>query len=323
MRRRPRETELFSLSFLDIITCGFGAMILILLITKPGVVESENTAEVGALLNQSFESEDLIGRLSARLEQLKRELDEWRGQNKDALLTEQTRDEELRRKETRSANLENELSGLASAKQSLERAAASRDTATERDVEVGGIPVDSDYVIFIIDTSGSMQGIWERVMREIGNILDIHPQVKGFQILSDMGRYLVQGYRGKWIPDTPARRKSIIKLLRTWATLSNSSPVEGLEVALKTYAKSGRTTSIYIFGDEYTGDSYDEVIKTVDRLNISKKTGKPLVKVHAVGFINPEGIVHPKYLETNKRFSTLMREVTKRNGGTFIALPAE
>ena len=31
--------------------------------------------------------------------------------------------------------------------------------------EVGGIPVDSEYVVFIIDTSGSMKALWGKVTK--------------------------------------------------------------------------------------------------------------------------------------------------------------
>ena len=42
MSRSRRETEPFSLSFLDVICCGFGAVILLLMITKtvqPQIIE--------------------------------------------------------------------------------------------------------------------------------------------------------------------------------------------------------------------------------------------------------------------------------------------
>lgn len=138
-------------------------------------------------------------------------------------------------------------------------------TNTDRDEEVGGIPVDSNYVIFIVDTSGSMKQIWGRVSSEIINVLNIHPEVKGFQILNDMGSSLVSGYNGKWMTDTPGRRKSAIKLFSNWAEVSNSSPIEGLDVALRKYAKPNITTSIYVFGDDYTGSSYDPVIEKITR----------------------------------------------------------
>ena len=53
-----------------------------------------------------------------------------------------------------------------------------------RDEEVGGIPVDSEYIIFIIDNSGSMEQPWKLLLKEMQNILDIHPEIKGIQVMN-------------------------------------------------------------------------------------------------------------------------------------------
>ena len=75
---------------------------------------------------------------------------------------------------------------------------------------VGGIPVDSEYIIFIIDTSGSMQrNAWALVQKKLAETLNVYPQVKGIQIMNDMGIYMFSQYRGKWIPDTPGRRRAL------------------------------------------------------------------------------------------------------------------
>jgi hypothetical protein len=210
--------------------------------------------------------------------------------------------------------LDKNLAGLTLVEQSVKRAAVQQETAQESDEEVGGIPVDSDYVVFIVDTSGSMQQIWGRVTRELENVMTIHPKITGFQILNDNGAHLISGYAGRWIPDTPRRRQNVIRLFRTWNSTSNSSPVEGLHVALQRYARPNIKLSIYIFGDDYTGGSYDPVIEALHRLNTNAATGKRLAKVHAVGFISPH---------YNKRFPILMRELTRQNGGTFVALPVQ
>ena len=102
----------------------------------------------------------------------------------------------------------------------------------ERDPEVGGIPVDSEYVIFIVDTSGSMNEICDQVIDVINRVLDIHPKVSGIQVMNDNGIYLIDSTRRKWIPDTSRSRESVKRLLELWTSFSNSSPVEGLEIAL-------------------------------------------------------------------------------------------
>jgi hypothetical protein len=185
---------------------------------------------------------------------------------------------------------------------------------------VGGIPVDSEYIIFIIDTSGSMFSYaWPRMLKELQNTLAIYPKVKGIQVMNDMGNYLFPSYRGKWIPDTPGRRDIIVQNLRGWSIFSNSSPVEGIEAAIRTFAAPDKKISLYVFGDEFTGPSITQVIDTVDRLNRVDSQGNRLVRIHGVGF--PTQFSRAPHLQgTGIRFATLMRELTHRNGGTFVAL---
>jgi len=312
MKRRARGGDIFSLSFLDVVSCGFGAVVLLLLISKSGFTEADANRDISALLARTFQVEDEIQQLSGRRDQLKTQLAARQGKNQAARASVAAAAAQLGKKQTEAAKLQKESSGLQNTKEILQRASITPATAETRDEEVGGIPVDSDYVIFIVDTSGSMQDIWPRVLREMENVLDIHPTVKGFQIMNDNGAHLIRSYRGKWIPDTPRRRKSVLGAMRNWGGLSNSSPVEGLEVALKTYAKPGEKISVYIFGDDCTGSSYDAVIQTLAKLNSDKISGKPLAKVHAIGFLSGHG---------GGRFEVLMREVTRRHGGTFVALP--
>ena len=76
---------------------------------------------------------------------------------------------------------------------------------------------------------------WERMLQEMEATLNIYPEVKGIQVLNDMGNYLFSRYRGEWIPDTPARRSLILQNLRNWNVFSNSSPVEGITNAVRTF----------------------------------------------------------------------------------------
>lgn len=316
MKRKSRELEIFSLSFLDIISCGFGAVVLLVLIsTFAESVLPDFTSETKQALDQVLAAEARVEALESALVQETQTLEDIQ----DRLTEESTKaaraKNQLRAANAQAESLDENLAGLELVERSLrdtQRASITPNTSETRDEEVGGIPVDSDYVVFIIDTSGSMQAIWSRVTSEVENIINIHPRIKGFQILNDNGTHLVSGYAGRWIPDTKARRDSVIRLFRNWKSASNSSPVEGLEVALKRYVNPNQKVSIYIFGDDYTGSSYDTVIRTLRRANANRITGKPLARVHAIGFLSPT---------SSGRFETLMREVTRQNNGTFIALP--
>jgi hypothetical protein len=185
---------------------------------------------------------------------------------------------------------------------------------------VGGIPADSDYIIFVIDTSGSMQvAAWEKVKKEMLNILDIYPEVKGIQVLNDMGQYMFNNQRKQWIADSPQTRKNIITKLATWAPFSNSSPVEGINTAIQTFYKPGRKISIYTLGDDYQGRSIRNVVNAVDKLNKANRSTERLVRIHAIGFpvhFPPGGTPSASAI----KFAALMRELSYNNGGTFIGL---
>ncbi|MCW8963840.1 MAG: hypothetical protein OQL16_08595 [Gammaproteobacteria bacterium] len=313
MRRSRRDLQVFNLSFLDVVSCGFGAVIMLVLVSHTSDFRADlDNSGAADLLKSLFESETRVSDKARQLEELRQELSAARVRTNSLKDIQQQLQRKAAADKTKIAQISDDIRGLELVQSSLDRASISLDTANKRDNMSGGIPVDSDYVIFIIDTSGSMKQIWRRVISVLRDVLDIHPRVKGFQVLSDNGAYLLPGYAKKWITDTRSTRDNVLKLLTGWNAASNSSPVEGLEAALKTYARSGKNISIYIFGDDYTGSSYGPVLDTLDRLNRDRNTGKPLVKVHAIGFITS--------LSTN-RFGILMREVTKRNRGTFLALP--
>jgi hypothetical protein len=129
---------------------------------------------------------------------------------------------------------------------------------------------------------------------------------------------MFSAYAGKWIPDTPARRRAVIERLAGWNAFSNSSPVEGIEAAIRTLAMGSRSISIYVLGDEFTGGSIEAVLNEVNRLN-QRTGGGRRVRIHAIGF--PTLFGQAEYPEnTTVRFAMLMRALCERNGGTFVGL---
>ena len=270
--------------------------------------------EVSTLLRQVLRAEDAIRNLSEKTVQIRAEL-----KAKQIVLGSlEKRAAKINVEIAQTSNINQrtlaEVESLELVQQSLNKlktAAIRPQSIVKRDQEVGGNPVDSDYVVFIVDTSGSMKQIWGRVTAEIENVIRIHPKIRGFQILNDNGAHLLSGYSGRWIPDTPGRRANAIKILRGWNSMSNSSPVEGLQVALKRYVNPNTKVSIYIFGDEYSGSSYEPVINALRTLN-TNRINNNLERIHAVGFIS-------KF--STGRFAILIREITRQNNGTFIAFP--
>jgi hypothetical protein len=160
---------------------------------------------------------------------------------------------------------------------------------------------------------------WNLMIEKLVETLEIYPEVKGIQVMNDMGEYMFSNYAGQWIPDTPGRRRVIIDRLRSWNPFSNSSPVEGITQAVRTFWAPDRKISIYVFGDEFTGESISSVVDTVDRINRTDDAGERRVRIHGVGF--PVQFSRPPNLQTTGiRFATLMRELARRNGGTFVGL---
>jgi len=325
-RRRSRDFEVFSMSFLDTICCAFGAMILLFVLSKFGEPAALEKSRV-----------DLQGRVLA----LQKELEQIRGEtqvlNRDLTTREQQLAEErmklarLRgdlssvlgkyKSTSQDAEVANKLEGqLVSAQQQLTedmKKVLGSDYRRAPQDSVAGLPVDSEYIIFIIDTSGSMANYaWPLMLRKMQEVLDAYPSVKGWQVMSDEGTYMFSSYRGKWLPDTPSQRKLVVDRLRDWFPFSNSSPVEGIVEAIRTYYSGDKKISLYVFGDEFTGSSIDSVVKTVDQINREDRTGERRVRIHALGFpVRPDA---PQF--TSIRFSTLMRVLCARNGGTFVGL---
>ncbi len=182
---------------------------------------------------------------------------------------------------------------------------------------IGGIPIDSEYIIFIIDTSASMtSGHWTEAQAIVQEILGIYPKVKGLQVMDDEGKVMLGGTRGQWLTDTNVQRKQIVDKMKNWRAFSNSSPVEGIEEAIKVYWAADKRISLYVLGDEFTGDSIQKALEDVANLNKVDKEGRRLVRIHAVGFPESPGMAP----FTSIRFSALMRLMCEQNNGTFVGI---
>jgi len=319
-RKKRRDTGAAGLSFLDCICCGFGAVILLLVIVK--VHDPIFTQE------QRVELISLIAQLKAQIidveqdtETLQSELDA--AQSEMERLESEANDLAARLAQLRGT--ESEADVVAALQAAAKRAEQKLSTEVERlrqyrrttpDGTVAGIPADSEYIIFIIDTSGSMLNYnWPRVLQKVEETLNVYPKVKGIQVLNDMGNYMFTQYAGRWIPDSPNRRRLILKQLSSWRAFSNSSPVEGIE---KAYHDWDKEISIYVLGDEFTGESAQRVIDRVAQLNRPDARGRRRVRVHAVGF--SIDIDNAEFQRTSRRFSSLMRRLCLENGGTFVGL---
>jgi hypothetical protein len=323
-RRRDRDFQVFSMSFLDAICCAFGALILIMVLAqvgRPQVIAAIDRDLGGLIARREAE----IAALDATAAQRGRELAGRRAELASLAATLAQLRGELAR--TQGAH---DAAGGSRAADAAGAAAAARQALTAemarllgpdfrrgRDAPVGGVPADSEYVIFLIDTSGSMQSYsWALARQKLREVLDLYPHLKGIQVMSDQGYYMFGDSRGQWLADTPARRQAILAAFDGWNAFSASSPAEGILAAIRTFATPAHKLSLYVFGDEFTGASIQEVVEAIDRSNRRDAAGGGAVRIHYIGFpLDPQ---YPQF--TNTRLATLMRIICERNGGSFVGL---
>lgn len=328
MAGKRREFEVFSLSFLDCICCGFGAIILLFILSM-GVSRrdiSKNRAELESILQERLAAYGMLTqtreRLAGELTVKERTLEEIEQDivRIEAMLS------ELRER------IQNEAGGdrslLTEVEDLRKEIAAMQKKPPIEQLDAStpiGIPVESNYVVFVIDTSGSMRDpntamLWDFVTKKFEEVIRAYPTVKGVQFLDADGRFII-GRSGEWIPDTPSARRAIIDAVLRYQIFSNSNPVPGIVRAIRTLHKPDdpdMRMGIYVFGDEFT-DTAESVLERIDRINPLREDGTRAITISGVGF--------PTLLragfslgQTGVKFANLMRELSQRHGGAFVAV---
>ncbi|HXV36997.1 MAG TPA: VWA domain-containing protein, partial [Myxococcota bacterium] len=223
--RARREVGAAGLSFLDCICCGFGAVILLLVIVQvhDPVYTAEQRLELSSV-NAQLDAQ--IAAVEQERAVLEAELASLRGESSRVESTTDALAAKLARLQGSVEGARGEAAVIAELKAAAKRAEQTLTTEAERarqharaakQAAVGGIPADSEYIIFVIDTSGSMQNYsWPQVVQKVDETLAVYPKVKGIQVLNDEGIYMFEQYAGRWIPDSPSRRRIILQQLMAW-----------------------------------------------------------------------------------------------------------
>ncbi len=327
MKQRRAEDSGTSVSFLDVIACAFGAIALLVLILPIGELGgataiapaadygrslmrlAEIREQAAAVEREAVENAALAGIMGTELSSATEKAEYLQN------LIEYTRKE--------AARLRQRIAAVNAGRRILEQPPPPVEADTETQMTVpsalAGIPVDSEYIAFVVDTSGSMRVIWDAVIAEITSVLSLYPQVRGFQILNDQGHYLYGGNQRRWIPDSPANRRRALDRMRgwRWVPYSASNPAPGIATAVGDLYDEQRKMAIFVFGDDYAGDDFDTFLNRIDRSVASARTTEGSFRIHAIGFSN-EGIS-----DSPLNFGVLMRELTRRHGGAFLALPEQ
>ena len=310
-----------SVSFLDVIACAFGAIALLVLVLPIGEFAIDRPIPEAADYGRSLWALSGLREEVAVLEREVAENDELASVLGAALtgaadkagylenLIEDTRNQAQQLRERSAA--------VAATRRILEQPPPPAEEKMTLETELAGIPVDSEYIAFVVDTSGSMRQIWDYVLEEIANVLSLYPTVRGFQVLNDQGHYLYGGNQRRWIPDSPANRRAALDRMRSWLWLpySASNPAPGIAAAVRDLYDQDRKMAIFVFGDDYAGSDFDGFLNRVDRAVASARAGRGAFRIHAIGFSN-EGVAGSPL-----NFGMLMRELTRRHEGAFLALP--
>ena len=321
--------EVFSLSFLDCLCCGFGAILLLFILSigsgKAGV-ESE------------VDDPTLLG-MRAQLAQLEADV-----ANKAALLeasinSKQTEQERQRIQsiiqalESTLADLQQEFASkqanLSTSQQAAAEATRLIQSFKHEDLPPIGLPADATHLAFIIDTSGSMRNqhtnqLHFGVIEQITELLDSLPEVTSIQFIDTSGNYILRDRRGSWLPDTPGLRQQALRAVLNYPILSVSDPEPGVRKAfrdLQQILDPRDNLSLYVIGDDFRGSTQSFLLK-LDRLNPrDSTTGKRPASISAIGFptlTNPFQIGAP---QGNVRFANIMREIAEAHDGVLILKP--
>lgn len=318
-RKKNRELEVFGLSFMDCICCGFGAVILLYVIIQgrhPTVIE-EIVEDLSSLLeereNQLFEIRGETTILNRELKGIQEQLSE----NKEKLARLQGDLSHIRGEFAASKEMKNAVirqrDELLVVRQRLERELAV--AAETPDAPIGGVPVDSEYIVFVIDTSGSMRMMWDYLVNTMDQILNAYPTVKGIQVLDADGTYLFGSEQGRWMQDSQSNRARILRAVRSWGSYSGSNPAPGILRAIHDLKDPAKKIGLYIFGDDFVLGSTDDLRGFVNRANPPDAKGDRPIRIHCMGFPTVVQSV------TGSGFANSMRQISQENGGSFVGLP--
>jgi hypothetical protein len=334
-----RGTPEFSISFLDVICCGFGAVILLLMITKtvqPQILERSTIVadgRVADLTEQLFEIRGETTILNRDLKAKQEQISEYRERIailQGALTSTRSRYDSLETTRNSNSIVEQELA-IAMQELSSEQTRLQAKAREPKNQLIGGIPVDSEYIVFVIDTSGSMAQMWGRVMREVTNTLKIYPSVKGMQFVNGEFDHLFPSSVGNMLEDTQRKREEIFARLRfPWAQ-DRSRLVKGIKESVRNYGGSSEQVSIYVFADDLAPSNrsgigvpdYKEALKEIRQQNRSRSvSGRLKTRIHFVAFPLevPSYYNGPGLKESRAAFINFARALTIQNDGTLVTL---
>ncbi len=327
IKRRP--IEVFSLSFLDCLCCGFGAILLLFILTiGTGPHGLDGELDLPNLENMRTELASLEADVADKAARLDAAI------NREQISQERARIlSEIQEQESTLADLRQEYesiqANLSTAQQSAAAANRILQSFKHEDLPPIGLPTDATHIVFVIDTSGSMRNRLTRHLHTsitdlIGDLLDNLPEVTSMQFVDASGDYMLPDRSGYWLPDTPGLRQQLLQEVLRYPGHSVSHPLPGMRRAirdLKPQVGPDDRMSIYVIGDDFRS-SVSSFLIPLDRLNPrDPSTGKRPISINAVGFPTMMHFYRSGSTHGNIRYANAMRETVEEHGGVLILKP--
>jgi hypothetical protein len=281
MRRRNRSVSQFSLSFLDVMSCGLGAVILLFMIihhatrVRATEIHREVASKVSTLESEVLERRRAVESLAAAVEETRRELEaaEALAANLEASVAADVPVAESDDARNRVASLQEEVRSLERQIGRLrEREGdATRTFAGEGDRQyLTGLRVGGRHVLILVDTSASMLGEtivdvlrrrnlpearrgaapkWRRALDTVDWITTQIPPEARFQLYAfDVeARPVLTGTDGRWLEtDAGERLTAAVEALRRVVPANGTSLHRAFLAAARL---SPRPDNIYLLTD--------------------------------------------------------------------------
>lgn len=272
-RRRSRFLNPFGLAFLDVMSCGLGAAVLLFLIIDHNLTELAHASESGEgdvqLLEQSIqEQKELIAAHRRQMHQLQRELENLAQQRVAAITTQA----ELRARQPKASDTARLEQELRKQKKKLQEATKSKQLrAKEGEGQrqyVAGFRVEGRRILILLDRSASMQD--EHIATIIRNkFLPVKYQIESYKwrwarsifewVLSHLpqeAQYQVWGFsttaapalrKSGWIPAKDGKQmEEVISAVQGWVPAGGTR----LDTTLKKIAQiKPRPDAVYLITD--------------------------------------------------------------------------
>jgi hypothetical protein len=197
-----------------------------------------------------------------------------------------------------------QVTDLMPTQQDVSNAAGSGESAAN--IEFFDSPANGRRICYVVDCSGSMRGLWNRVREELVDSIEKLPQDYYFCVIVFGGGSILESGGGKMVRATEQAKKEAHDFIAAVGPRGGTNAAEALERAIMTKDRTGvGASAIYFLTDgfelsEQDGSRFAHKVATIHR------SFAPKTQINTIGFWCTEQ--DGKVLET----------IAKESGGKFV-----